>query len=115
MQLPYADRYTMYEQMLISFIGTSTKYSIKYCEILGGLHQVIDKEYYEEIIEMPFEGYMLPVPAHYHEVLTHVFGDYMTPKRYYEHPAIFNPDVPYTEYFRHPEKFSDMLNLGAGE
>ena len=114
-KLPYPDRFKMYEQLLVSFIGMSTKYSIKYCEITGGKHQVIDKQLYDEITEVPFEGYMLPVPAHYHDVLTHIFGNYMEPRRNYEHAAIFNPDVPYIEYFRHPERFSDMLNFGAGE
>lgn len=115
MELPHADRFAMYENMMISFIGTSSKYSIKYTEILGGKHQVIDKSWYEDIMEMSFEGFMLPVPVHYDDILTHVFGNYMEPRRIYEHAAIFNPDVPYMEYFKNPEKFKDMLNLGAGE
>ena len=115
MQLPHASRYEIYEKTLISFIGTSTKYSIKYCEILGGLHQVIDKELYEEVTEVPFEGFMVPVPVHYHEVLTHVFGDYMTPVRSGEHSAIFNPDVSYIDYFKNPTKYTDMIKLGADD
>ena len=115
LKLPYTDRFLIYEKLLISFIGTSTKYSIKYSELTGGTHQVMDKQLYDDIIEIPFEGYMLPVPAHYHEVLTHIFGDYNEPRRNYEHAAIFNADVPYTEYFRDPGKYADMLNFGAGE
>ena len=115
MQLPYSDRFTMYEQLLISFIGTSTKYSVKYSELLGGVHQVIDKEWYDEITEMPFEGFMMPVPVHYHDVLTHIFGDYNIRVRSGEHAAIFNPNVSYIDYFEDPTKYSDTIRLGADE
>ncbi len=116
MKLPYSDRYKMYEQMLISFMGTSTKYSLKYTEILGRPNQIVDKSLYDEIIEIPFEGFMAKAPARYHEILTRVFsGDYTVPIKTGQHLAIFNTDVSYVEYFKNPEKYRDMMFVGADE
>ena len=61
---------------------------------------------------MEFEGFSFPVPTHYHEILTHIFGDYMTPVIWQGHSVIFDPDVPYEEYFADPKKYSDMLKRG---
>lgn len=37
------------------------------------------KKWVEELIEMPFENMMLPVPAHYHDYLVHWYGkNYMS-------------------------------------
>lgn len=41
----------------------------------------VDKEYFDEVIYLPFEQMMLPAPAGYAEVLKKEYGeDYMTPK-----------------------------------
>lgn len=37
------------------------------------------KEFYSNPIYMPFEDTMLPVPQKYDELLTQIYGDYMTP------------------------------------
>lgn len=37
-----------------------------------------DENYFEEIIELDFEGKAYPAPARYDEWLTHLYGDYMT-------------------------------------
>lgn len=39
------------------------------------------KEWYDKIIYMPFEGFQMPVPAGYSEILRCMYGDYMTPVR----------------------------------
>ncbi len=40
------------------------------------------KEWYEECVYLPFEGFRIPAPAEYDSVLQELFGDYMTPVRY---------------------------------
>lgn len=40
---------------------------------------ILKKEWYEEIEWKKFETMVLPVPKHYHEVLTAWYGDYLTP------------------------------------
>ncbi len=37
------------------------------------------KEWYEEVIYMPFNGFQMPVPREYDKILKGMYGDYMTP------------------------------------
>lgn len=37
------------------------------------------KEWFDEYVMMPFEDIQVRLPKHYHEYLTYIFGDYMTP------------------------------------
>lgn len=47
--------------------------------MLGGLFlEARSNEYLMEVIRWPFEDAMLPVPKHYDEYLTELYGDYMT-------------------------------------
>jgi lipopolysaccharide cholinephosphotransferase len=41
----------------------------------------LKKEWYHEAEEVPFENLMISVPNGYHEILTAMYGDYMTPSR----------------------------------
>ena len=43
------------------------------------LYVTLRKEWCQETVDMEFEGEMLMVPAGWHQVLTCVYGDYMTP------------------------------------
>lgn len=57
-------------------------------------------------IMVPFENIHIPVPEHYDEVLKNAYGDYMIfPPRekrgkWHENIIYFDPDVPYTEYWK---------------
>ena len=57
-------------------------------------------------------AYDLPVPVGWADILTLMFGDYMTPVVDHVHNAIFDPDVPYTEYFENLSKYRDKMELG---
>lgn len=46
-----------------------------------GFNECLPKELLLNTTRVPFEDVMLPIPADYHEYLTKVYGDYMTPKR----------------------------------
>lgn len=51
------------------FFGASSKYE----------KSVFPREWFTEMAELPFEDSHYPVPAHYHELLTALYGDYMVP------------------------------------
>lgn len=53
------------------------------CNICGtyGYKELIPKSYLAEPVYMEFEGHELPVPKEWHKYLTHMYGDYMTPKK----------------------------------
>lgn len=112
LNLPVAERFKIYEQTLCSLQGVSTLYGYNYLQVLGS-KKSFRKEYFDEISELPFEGFMMPVNAKYDEFLTQWFGDYMKPVINNVHSAIFDPDVPYTDYFKYPEKYKDTLTIGA--
>ena len=46
-----------------------------------GFQGVFPKEYYRELIVLPFEFLEVPAPLHYDEMLKTIFGNYMTPVR----------------------------------
>lgn len=49
-------------------------------------------------LRVPFEDTMLPVPEHYHEYLTQMFGDYMTPPPPEKQVGLHLIDVDFGEY-----------------
>ena len=57
-------------------------------------------------ITLPFENISVPVPRAYHQILTRMYGDYMTypspEERGTWHEGIlrFEPDIPYKEYLQ---------------
>jgi len=44
-----------------------------------GTRNIIPKKWIEETIWVPFENMQVRIPKYYHEYLTHLYGDYMTP------------------------------------
>lgn len=64
---------------------------------------VFPREWFEETVLLPFEGRTYPVSAHYHELLTALYGDYMTPpdmavRAVKEHNLLVDVFRPYTDY-----------------
>lgn len=50
-------------------------FSYKYSE----LHLRFPSYFFDDVVEVEFEGYMLPAPKGWHESLSILYGDYMTP------------------------------------
>ncbi len=110
LSLPYIERFKMFEGIIQSFRGTSSVYSIKHYEILGS-KRYYDKAFFEETDFLPFEGFMIPVPARYHELLIAMFDDnYNTPIQSKVHSAIFDPDTPYMDYFTNPSSYAGKVS-----
>lgn len=69
------------------FNKLSTLYPIKESDIIYnicgcyGYKELIPKEYLGEPVLLDFEGHTLPVPEKWDAYLTHLYGDYMTPKQ----------------------------------
>ncbi len=111
-EMPIIERFRIFEQMLESVVGVSTRYSYKHGEIFNNSGS-FSKSYFDETLRLPFEGIEIPVPGGYHELLTHWYGDYCIPKMSSGgHITIYNPDVPYTDYFENPDKYMDTMKIG---
>lgn len=52
-------------------------YRVNMCGAYSYEREKILEEYAENLIRWDFEGYKIPIPAHYKEYLTNVYGDYM--------------------------------------
>lgn len=73
------------------------------------LTKVIERDmwlkcYFDEVIPMPFENITIPVPREYDKLLHQIYGNYMElpplNKRKGKHDMIYEPDIPYKEYYR---------------
>ena len=68
----------MVEKTLRKYSYESSKYCLFY-EYVYGIRNIIPKKCIEETVWVPFENIQVRVPKYYHEYLTHIYGDYMTP------------------------------------
>lgn len=64
----------------------------------------------ERTVQMPFEDTVFPAPAGYRKLLRTVYGDYMKfpPKRkrgaWHGGQVVFEPDMPYQEFYKNQKK-----------
>lgn len=68
----------MIEKIIRKYAFEDSEYCLYYTSIYG-MRNVIPKKWVEETIWVPFEDVQIRIPKYYHEYLTHIYGDYMTP------------------------------------
>jgi len=66
------------ETIIRRYSYEDSEYCTFYYDVYGMRH-VIPKKWVEETIFVPFEDIQVRIPKYYHEYLTHLYGDYMTP------------------------------------
>ena len=66
------------------------------------------KRCFADVVYIPFNGFMMPAPIGYEELLTHQFGNYMVPKKFasLHNGMITDPDRPYREVLAELKKQS---------
>lgn len=78
------------DKIIDMYLNTTMKYADKksetYIRSNSNLYfiDVTKKEYYREVVYLDFHGGKMPLPIGYHEVLTKMYGDYMTPATGYK-------------------------------
>ena len=68
----------MIEKTIRKYSYEQSEYCMFY-DIISGMKNVIPKEWSEETVWVPFEDTQVRIPKFYHEYLTQIYGDYMTP------------------------------------
>lgn len=58
----------------------------------------MEKRLYGKPLRVPFEDMMLPVPEYYHEYLTQMFGDYMTPPPIEKQVGLHVQEIDFGKY-----------------
>lgn len=70
-------------EALASMFDESECDELEYCfRILYENKRHPKKEWYDETIYLPFEGFQIAAPKNYHEILTSYYGDYKTPVKF---------------------------------
>ncbi len=104
---PY-ENYQEIQRLARSFEGRETDFISHAVITVDAYHSnYFPKEDVAERIEVPFEGFRLPIPKGYHDFLTREYGDYMQlpplEKRDSGHQEfIFDPDKPYATLLPNP-------------
>jgi len=102
----YEKWYQLYQKNLARYSGKSNRYSMitHRRELLTKYH--CKKEDFDELILVPFETIMVPVPRNYDSVLKEIYGNYMgfppAEERGEWHSGFitYDPDTPYQDYFK---------------
>ena len=68
----------MIEKTMRKYSYEHSEYCVAYVGTYG-MRNVIQKKWIEETVFVPFENIQVRIPKYYHEYLTHIYGDYMTP------------------------------------
>lgn len=84
----YIEHYNKEESRYLAFFYGRTNF--KTC--------FVEKRIYGRPLMVPFEDMMLPVPEHYDEYLTQMFGDYMTPPPADKQVGMHLIDVDFGKY-----------------
>ena len=68
----------MIDRVLRWYSYETSEYCMYYTDVYG-IRNLLLKKWVEESVFVPFENIQVRIPKHYHEYLTHIYGDYMTP------------------------------------
>ena len=96
--LPRQERFAEYEKFCSNHFGTSEMIDVV-TYTFGGSGVQLPREYYADVVYLPFEGIQIPVPKLYHEVLSRRYGDYEKPVRggSMHEGIILSADISYRE------------------
>lgn len=98
---PVRERIQMLEEFNISQFGKSDK--VQFITDFLWDYPGLPREWYSDIVYLPFENLEIPVPVEYDYILRQRYGDYMTPVQgtsSHEGGLFWDPDAPYTKYVK---------------
>lgn len=108
-------RFKEFELFNLSHFGQSELVNFIMEEITSSTSRPFRREWFQNVEYLPFEDFMIPVPAEYDKILTHLYGDYhqMIRGGSDHENIILEPDISYKEYMQKtdPEKLMKLLGL----
>lgn len=96
-----------YTKLVSRYSHENTK---RFCSVatssFSSRKKIFRKEWYDTLIDAPFENRTVPIPENYDEVLNVLYSDWKTPKRLTttHGSTYFDPDRPYTYYLENGRK-----------
>ena len=105
LKLSRVERFAEFERFFRNHFQEAARLDFITDSFLGKNVQVL-REYYEDVVYLPFEGINIPVPGDYHSVLQCRYGDYMKRVRGgSDHEGIMlSADIPYKDFLAAYEK-----------
>lgn len=96
-----SQRLKEFEALSLSYAGQSGRVNYILDELSGTGCKNVKREWFKNVVYLPFEHIQVPVPAEYDKILTQCYGDYHIPiKGGTEHEnIILDPDMPYDKFF----------------
>ena len=94
-------RLSEFEALSLSYAGESERVNYILDELSGRGCKSVKREWFKDVVYLPFEHIQLPVPAEYDKILTQCYGDYLIPVKggTAHENIILDPDMPYDEFF----------------
>ena len=71
--------HVLLHRLFTAFNADRNEYAVNLASYYDWRKQTVSAQLYREAVMVDFEGYQLPVPVGYDELLTRIYGDYMTP------------------------------------
>ena len=98
--MPPRNRLRHFEDFLIDHFNGASQIGLFLTMIY--VQKRLQKSWYDEIVYLPFEHMMVPVPSRFDEVLTYFYGDYHQIRQgtTYHPDIIMDPDRSYVEYYK---------------
>lgn len=95
----------MYKRVLTKSADNNSRFLVRGNSILKyiGFYR---KEYYADRVMLDFNGKKFPLPSGYDNILTMLYGDYMTPARNYD-GYILHADEKYIEHIKDGYKYEE--------
>lgn len=77
--IPVSFIHWMLNRLFTIYNAPKNEYAVNLASYYDWRKQTVSKELYREAVFVDFEGHKLPVPVGYDELLTRIYGDYITP------------------------------------
>lgn len=68
--------YKVANQLCTCYHEEDGDYLVMYMDYAKWTHKIYKKEWFAEAVQKPFEGFLIPVPVGYDEILKRIYGDY---------------------------------------
>lgn len=100
-KLDKRERFKEFEAFSLTHFGETENVDFIVRQLFYDQPESPKKDWFENVVYLPFENIQIPAPAEYDKILTILYGDYHEFVRggSTHEEIIIDPDIPYEEYF----------------
>lgn len=100
MKKDIAEQFKIYEEFNLAQFGNTEQIGVLNSVLRGASHG-LEREWFQDVVYLPFETMQIPVPVGYDQILTGIYGNYheMIMGGTAHEGIILDPDIPYKKFF----------------